>query len=59
MICTAPCFPPCTNEASATLLNAQSRAVLGHNCEQHLEPLLKMSNGKNDYASQPLPEQPQ
>lgn len=36
MKCTAPCIPPCQNEAVETLLNWKSKSFLGHNCEEHL-----------------------
>jgi len=58
MICTAPTIPPCTNEATFALLNAQSRSHLGCNCDAHLAPLLVAKKGTQpDYATGPLPAQ--
>lgn len=52
MICTAPCFPPCTRQATFKLLNMKSRSVLGENCDEHLRPLLGGPN--QDYDKAPL-----
>ena len=52
--CTAPCTPPCTSEATSKLLNMKSRTFLGVNCDEHLEPLLKLKNGERDYDKAPL-----
>lgn len=58
MNCTAPCIPACTNEATFTLLNAQSRSILGVNCDVHLAPLLVAKKGATpDYLTGPLPAQ--
>jgi hypothetical protein len=54
MICTAPCVPPCTQEATFTLLNTKSRVYLGVNCDHHLAPLIKKV-GDSDYSTAPLP----
>jgi hypothetical protein len=52
--CTAPCIPPCTQQATFKLLNMKSRVVLGVNCDEHLEPLLKLKNGERDYDKAPI-----
>ena len=53
VLCTAPCFPACQNEANGTLLNAKSKAVLGWNCTDHFRRLVK-----DDYELAPMPEHP-
>lgn len=58
MICTAPTIPPCTNEATFALLNAQTWSHLGCNCDAHLAPLLVARKGATpDYVTGPLPVQ--
>lgn len=53
--CTAPCIPPCCSAATFTLLNMKSRSVLGFNCDQHLQPLIK-KGGDSDYDKAALPD---
>lgn len=50
LLCTAPCLPHCHEPAAHTLTNAKSGAVLGMNCEHHLDRL-----NKDDYGRTPLP----
>ena len=57
MICTAPCVPPCTRQATFKLLNMKSRSVLGENCDEHLRPLLGGPN--QDYDKAPLDAEPE
>jgi len=38
MICTSPCFPKCSNEATTELLSLNG-AHLGFNCDEHIKPL--------------------
>ena len=52
LICTAPCVPPCTNEATFKLLNYRSRSILGVNCDMHLKPLIR--DRDPDYDKAPL-----
>lgn len=57
MKCTSPCVPPCNNEATHELLNKSSKVLLGHNCEQHIAPLVLLNHG-NDYVVVPLAKNP-
>lgn len=58
MKCTAPCVPPCEEEATAELLSLTG-AHLGWNCEKHLKPLrfVKVGNLDAEYKQRPLPEE--
>lgn len=47
MICTAPCFPKCTEEATHELLSL-TNAHLGQNCEKHIGALRTEKVGKLD-----------
>lgn len=53
LTCTAPCSPPCTREATFTLINARSRVPLGVNCDEHIKPLMRARDP--DYDKEPLP----
>jgi hypothetical protein len=55
MKCTCPCIPPCGSEAAFALLNMKSRALLGFNCEMHVDPLV--NNPAKDYDKKSLPEE--
>ena len=47
-ICTAPCFPKCSAQATSTLKN-MNKSFLGHNCELHLP-----KTTAKDYIIEPL-----
>jgi hypothetical protein len=55
MKCTAPCFPPCDNEATTVLLSLTG-AQLGFNCDKHIAPLRceKVGNLAAEYNKRPM-----
>lgn len=50
MICTSPCFPKCTSEATQTLRTI-NKVFLGHNCDVHIPKVVK-----DNYHVEPIAE---
>lgn len=53
MLCTSPCFPKCTEEATHELLTFKNSSHLGFNCDKHLAPLNFTSTIKNGKEAEP------
>jgi hypothetical protein len=59
MKCTAPCVPPCEEEATTELLSLTG-SHLGFNCDKHIKPLRfeAVGNLPVEYKKRPMtPEQ--
>lgn len=58
MKCTAPCVPPCNEEATTVLLSL-TNAHLGFNCDKHIAPLRfeKVGNLPAEYSKRPMTDE--